>query len=91
MTREKTGDPKDREQQAGGATFVPVAATFGTMAIVPGPLTAGPPQPEPEERWTLAPGHHPAAAGPPTDQPDEGVDDDPDATEPGRDAAAQPR
>ncbi len=57
MTKGKTGDPGDHEQHAGGARLVPVAGTYGTEVVVPGPLTAGRPQPEPEERWTLAPGH----------------------------------
>ena len=59
MAEKKTGDPKDDEQPAGGARFVPVAAMYGVQTTVPAPLTAGPPQPEPEERWTLAPGHVP--------------------------------
>ncbi len=38
---------------------MPIAAPISRIAIiVPGPLTAGRPKPEPEERWTLAPGHH---------------------------------
>jgi hypothetical protein len=59
MTREMTGDPRDGDQHHAGARFVPVAGSFGTAAVIPGPITAGPPQPEPEERWTLAPIHRP--------------------------------
>ena len=56
MGQEKrTGDPKDREKHVGSARFIPVAGTFGTEVLIPGPLTAGRPKPEPEERWTLAP------------------------------------
>lgn len=74
MTQKKTGDPKDREQHGGSARFVPVAAAYGTMAIVPGPITSGPPQPEPEERWTLAPVRRPEPpAGPDGDGVAEGV------------------
>lgn len=58
MARNTTGDPKDRDQHAGGARFVPVAAGYGTEAIVPAPLNSGPPQPEPDERWTLGLGRH---------------------------------
>jgi hypothetical protein len=58
VTREKTGDPKDHEQHTGGARFIPVTGSYGTAAVIPGPMTPGPPQPEPEERWTLAPGRH---------------------------------
>jgi len=36
-----------------GPFIVPDASGLG--AVIPGPLTAGPPQPEPEERWTLGP------------------------------------
>ena len=65
MAEKKTGDPRDGEQHVGGAQFVPIAAPISHIAIiVPGPLTAGRPKPEPEERWTLAPGHH---HGPATD------------------------
>jgi hypothetical protein len=60
MKTEKTGDPKDGEEHAGGGRFVPVTGTYGTEVVLPGPLTAGPPQPEPAERWTLAPGHRTA-------------------------------
>jgi len=60
MAEKKTGDPKDGPPHVGGARFLPIAAPRSHVAIVvPGPLTAGPPQPEPEERWTLAPGHRP--------------------------------
>ena len=38
-----------------GPFMVPDPQGFGV--VIPGPLTSGPPQPEPEERWTLAPGH----------------------------------
>jgi hypothetical protein len=55
MTDKKTGDPKDDDRPAGRRRFVPVTGTYGTEVVVPGPLTAGPPRPEPEERWTLAP------------------------------------
>lgn len=58
MAQKKTTDPKDGEQHVGGRRFVPVAGAYGTEAVLPGPLTAGRPKPEPEERWTLAPGHH---------------------------------
>jgi hypothetical protein len=61
MAEKKTGDPKDGTQQVGGGRFVPVAGAYGTEVVVPGPLTAGRPKPEPEERWTLAPGHQPGA------------------------------
>jgi hypothetical protein len=57
MAQKKTGDPRDGEQHVGGARFMPIAAPLSSVAIVvPGPLTAGRPKPEPEERWTLAPG-----------------------------------
>jgi hypothetical protein len=82
MTRERTGDPKDGDQHDGGARFVPVAGSFGTAAVIPEPITAGPPQPEPEERWTLAPGHRPAAPGSTVDEPVEGVVAGPDPAEP---------
>jgi hypothetical protein len=65
MTAKKTGDPKDAPNAASGARFVPVTGTYGTEVIVPGPLTAGRPKPEPEERWTLGPGRHPE----PDDEP----------------------
>jgi hypothetical protein len=68
MAHKKTGDPKDEEQPVGGARFVPVTGTYGTEVVVPRPLTAGRPKPEPEERWTLAPGHRSDA---PTDESDE--------------------
>lgn len=57
MAEKRTGDPKDGTQQVGGGRFVPVAGAYGTEVVVPGPLTAGRPKPEPDERWTLAPGH----------------------------------
>jgi hypothetical protein len=58
MAEKKTGDPKDGAEHVGGARFIPIAAPRSQVAIViPGPLTAGRPKPEPEdERWTLAPG-----------------------------------
>ena len=56
MPIEKTGDPTDQEWHASGARFVPVSGVFGTEAIVPGPMTAGRPRPEPEaEHWKVAP------------------------------------
>jgi hypothetical protein len=56
VTKEKTGDPRDGEQHDGGARFMPVGCGFGESAVVvPAPMTCGRPQPEPEERWTLAP------------------------------------
>ena len=59
VAEKKTGAPRDGEQHVGGARFMPIAAPISRIAIiVPGPLTAGRPKPEPEERWTLAPGHH---------------------------------
>lgn len=58
MAEKRTGDPRDEAQHVGGRRFVPVHGVYGTAVIVPGPLTAGPPKPEPEERWTLAPGRH---------------------------------
>jgi hypothetical protein len=81
MARDITGDPKDRGRHAAGARFVPVAAGYGTEAIVPAPLNSGPPRPEPEERWTLGVGHHP-------ERPAEGGEDaavvagDPSAVDP---------
>jgi hypothetical protein len=68
MAKAKTGDPKDGEPHSGGARFMPVGAGYGTEAIVPGPMTAGPPRPEPEERWTLAPVRRP---GPPAGEDDD--------------------
>ena len=69
----KTGDPKDGAQHVGGGRFVPVAL-HGIGAVLPGPLTAGPPKPEPEERWTLGPGRRPEPpAGPDVDPAVEGV------------------
>jgi hypothetical protein len=60
VTDKKTGDPKDGEQHVGGRRFMPIAAPLSRIAIiVPGPLTAGPPKPEPEQRWTLGPGRRP--------------------------------
>jgi len=59
MMNQKTGDPRDGEQHDGGARFMPVGCGFGESAVVvPAPMTCGRPQPEPEERWTLAPGRH---------------------------------
>jgi hypothetical protein len=56
MANKKTGDPRDGAQHDGGARFMPVGCGFGeTAVVVPAPLTCGRPQPEPEERWTLAP------------------------------------
>lgn len=66
MAEKKTGDPKDGAQHVGGGRFVPVAL-HGIGVVLPGPLTAGPPKPEPEEGWTLGPGHRPAAATGPDD------------------------
>jgi hypothetical protein len=74
VTKEMTGDPKDGHQHDAGARFVPVAGSFGTAAVIPGPMTAGPPQPEPEERWTLAPIRRAEPPIPASDDPDpEGV------------------
>lgn len=53
MSNQKTGDPRDGEQHDGRARFAFSGPTTG--AFVPGPVTSGLPQPEPEERWTLAP------------------------------------
>jgi hypothetical protein len=70
MAEKKTGDPKDGEQHVGGARFMPVAAPLSHIAIVvPGPLTAGRPKPEPEERWTLGPGRRPEPPGGPDVDP----------------------
>lgn len=57
MADKRTGDPKDGAEHVGGGRFVPVAGVYGTEVMLPGPITPGPPKPEPEERWTLAPGH----------------------------------
>lgn len=57
MAEKKTGDPKDDAQHVGGGRFVPVAL-HGIGVVLPGPLSAGRPKPEPEERWTLGPGRH---------------------------------
>lgn len=62
MAEKKTGDPKDGRKHVGGGRFVPVAGVYGTSVVVPGPLTAGRPKPEPDERWTLAPGHRHGSA-----------------------------
>jgi hypothetical protein len=83
VTKEKTGDPRDGEQHEGGARFMPVGCGFGeTAVVVPAPMTCGRPQPEPEERWTLAPGHRPAAPGSTVDEPVEGVVANPEPAEP---------
>jgi len=58
MAQKKTGDPRDGEQHVGGGRFMPVHGMYGVEVVLPGPLTVGRPKPEPEERWTLAPGHH---------------------------------
>jgi hypothetical protein len=68
MTEKRSGDPTSGRQEdddrktaarkVGAARFVPMAAGFQTAVVVPGALGSGPPQPEPEERWTLAPGRH---------------------------------
>jgi hypothetical protein len=56
MKTAQSEDPTASEQHVGGARFIPVSGAFGTEAIIPGPMTAGRPKPEPEdERWTLAP------------------------------------
>jgi len=73
MAERKTGDPKDGQQHVGGRRFVPVAL-HGIGVVLPGPLTAGRPKPEPEERWTLGPGRRPEPpAGPDVDPEAEGV------------------
>ncbi len=64
MDKEKTGDPKDGEQHDSGPRYGFLGPT--TTSFVPRPMTSGPPQPEPEERWTLAPVRRtepPAGAG----------------------------
>ena len=72
MANKKTGDPRDGEQHDGGARFMPVGCGFGeTAVVVPAPMTCGRPQPEPEERWTLAPGRR--------TEPTAGSDDEPAA------------
>lgn len=56
MKTEESEDPTASEQHVGGARFIPVSCIFGTEVIIPGPMTAGRPRPEPEEEhWTLAP------------------------------------
>jgi hypothetical protein len=49
MADKETGDPKDDARDVGGGRFVPVALN-GIGVVLPGPLTAGRPRPEPEER-----------------------------------------
>jgi hypothetical protein len=79
MKTDKSGDPTASERHVGGARFVPVSGTFGTEAIIPGPMTAGPPKPEPEdEHWTLPPvrAHDlPAASSPVEDDAEPRLDD----------------
>lgn len=47
-----------------------ILSPTGTILAVPHALTSGPPQAEPEERWTLGPGRKPPAgdAPPPDDE-----------------------
>lgn len=53
MDRKRIGDPKDGAKPAGERRFVP---GHGMGFLVPSPITAGRPKPEPEDRWTLGPG-----------------------------------
>jgi hypothetical protein len=74
MAEKKTGDPKDETEHVGGRRFVPVHGMYGVAAVMPGPVTAGTPRPEPEERWTLAPGRR--------HEPGTGADEEPVASVP---------
>jgi len=49
-----------------GPFIVPTGDGTGMGVLGPGPMTSGPARPEPEERWTLAPGGAPAS--PPADE-----------------------
>ncbi len=52
--------PEDPESEGGSPSLIgPFLSPdpYGAGFVIPGPWTAGPPRPEPEERWTLAPGH----------------------------------
>jgi hypothetical protein len=67
MDREQ-GDTAEPEQDRGSPTKIgpfSVGDPYGAGFAIPGPLTAGRPKPEPDERWTLGPGH----ADEPTDDP----------------------
>jgi hypothetical protein len=75
MREQKDGDPKDAAEHPGGTRIVP---GHGMGFAVPGPITAGAPKPEPEERWTLGPARHPDQ----TPEDDEDGDTSPDATGP---------
>lgn len=49
--------PRDRPEGPSNATlYGPFLSPSGTILAMPEPLAAGAPRPEPDERWTLAPG-----------------------------------
>ena len=63
--RDESGDQRD---ESGIRPFVVPDAT-GLGVVIPSPLSAGKPKPEPAERWTLGPEGHEAAADPQEDDP----------------------
>ena len=55
---------RDEEQPKEGSRLIgPFMAPYGIGVISPGPMTVGPPQPEPEEGWTLGPASDRHSAG----------------------------
>jgi hypothetical protein len=64
--RDESGDQRD-ESGLIGPFVVPDATGLGV--VIPSPLSAGKPKPEPAERWTLGPEGHEAAADPQEDDP----------------------
>ena len=66
VVHEEPADEGESEEAGSPTLLGPFLSPdpYGAGFVIPGPLTAGPPRPEPEERWTLGPGRKRAEALP---------------------------